>query len=492
MMIFRLNDRDFLNLPEKLKNDLNLSVIEGGFATAMGTLIGGAFLIGFALQLGADNLTTGILVSLPLLANLTQVIGSYIINQVGDTKKVCILSVILHRIAWLLIIIAPVFLLQVNMLDLRIWVFVMLLGVASVFASISSISWNSWMADLVPRGLRGRFFAYRNMISQIAGMIIAVLAGWFIDYWLKFSPDSIFQSYGFIILFSIAILFGIISIILLKKISRSDRKIERKPNFFKKLKLPFKDSNFSRFILFTSCWGFVVGIVGPFFNVHMIKTLDIPFVMITFFAVISGIMGIIGLSFWGKFIDRFGAKTLLLFCSFGASLVPFFWIFTYPGNYSIIWFAEIISGFFWSGVGLASGTLMMNLAPGEENTVYFAVFSAVAGISGALAPIFGGFLSELFLKVNLLGLSGIKLLFLTSTLLRFSSISLIRTFEVKDSESIEDIFEKFNSWQRMIPIYNFNRFSIFNHNYRSNIVFSMSRGILKLAVKAEKKLKKLK
>ena len=56
---------------EKVDRALKLSIMDGFFATIMGSLAGGIFLMGYALKvLKAENYQIGILASLPLFANL--------------------------------------------------------------------------------------------------------------------------------------------------------------------------------------------------------------------------------------------------------------------------------------------------------------------------------------------------------------------------------------------------------------------------------------
>ncbi|MFP4017449.1 MAG: MFS transporter [Halanaerobiales bacterium] len=485
-------DPDYAELDPALKKDMKISTLEGAFATLMGTLIGGAFLTGFAISLGADSFIIGILAALPLLANTVQIFGSYLIDRMGDTRRVCIRYVILHRIFWLLIIISPFLLLRVQLTDIRIWVFVILLAVASLCASIASVSWTSWMADLIPQKIRGRFFASRNMVAQIVGMITAILAGFFIDYWQGLSGNAQSQSYGFIYLFAIGTIFGSISIFLLRKTRQSKKVINNDGGFLKKLKLPFKYHSFKHLIIFTACWGFAVSLVSPFFSVYMIKTLEIPFSIITLFGVISGLTGIIGMRLWGKFIDRYGPKPLLYLCSIGASIIPTLWIFSTPENYTIIWYINIISGFFWAGIGLASSNMMMNLAPSEDNAVFFAVFAAITGITGALAPVFGGFLGNLYNNIEIFSISGLKLLFISSSILRLSTIILLRRVRVINNATIKEVFAKFNNWHKFLPLYNMSRFSVFNLNHRGNITFLVTRGIINIEMILEELMKKKK
>lgn len=121
------------------------------------------------------------------------------------------------------------------------------------------------MSDLIPKEIRGRFFARRDIAARLAGMVLVVLAGWFIDYWKSIFPANMrLQSYGFTILFAAGTIAGFISIFLLKKTTESMKKDLNSEYFFKKLKLPLQDKNFKNFILFSLVWGFSVNLVGLF------------------------------------------------------------------------------------------------------------------------------------------------------------------------------------------------------------------------------------
>ena len=102
-----------------------------------------------------------------------------------------------------------------------------LIGISSIFASITSVSWMSWMSDLIPKEIRGRFFARRDIAARIVGMLLVVLAGRFIDYWNNaYSANSVIQSYGFTILFTVGTIAGFISIVLLRKMNGPQENVQ--------------------------------------------------------------------------------------------------------------------------------------------------------------------------------------------------------------------------------------------------------------------------
>ncbi|MDW7656502.1 MAG: MFS transporter [Bacillota bacterium] len=236
------------------------------------------------------------------------------------------------------------------------------------------------------------------------------------------------------------------------------------------------------FMIFSIAWGFSTGIVGPFFSVYMINTLQIPFSIITLFGVAAGLSSILGFKVWGAMIDKIGAKPLSILCGIGGSFVPFLWIFASPENYLVIWASNILSGLFFAGIGLASTGLMMNLASGKTSSVYFAVFAAVTSLLGAVAPIAGGAIGDFFrskvLYDGIIRLSDIRLLFLTSTTLRLLSLTLIRFIVTPETVSVSQLFASISQYQKFLPLYQLQNAASTGMSYIENATTNMSRGVI--------------
>ncbi len=476
-------------IDETLRRDIRLSVTEASLSTVMGTFIGGAFLIGFALTLGAGDFEIGLLASLPLLANLIQIAGSVIVARVGSRKKVCSIYLFFHRLMWACVAALPLVVFRDRLEDARVWIFMGLLTVASVCASVTGIAWTSWIADLVPKEVRGRFFSRRNIVAQVVGMVLAVAGGRFIDVWTAASTSDQMRGYGFMILFGIGTVFGIAGVIVLRRISEPDLEAGDGESFIAQLRKPFEDANFRTFMIFSVAWGFATGIVGPFFSVYLINTLEIPFSVITLFGVVAGISTILGTKLWGGLIDRLGPKPLSLICGIGGCFTPVFWIFATPENYAVIWVSHFVSGFFFSGIGLAATGMMMNLAPSRNNAVFFAVFAAVTGLFGALAPIAGGALGELYrgraLYQGFVDLSDIRLLFITSTALRLLSLPVLRFIRIPDAVSVKDMFASISSYQRFLPLYAIPSVASAGMSYVENATANLSRSVVSVERKID-------
>ena len=91
-------------LENRYSQSKNRFYLESSFSFANFTLLNGIFLIGFALALGANNLQLGLLLAIPLFANLLQLTSAFILEITGTRKVTTLVSLLLGRVAWIPII----------------------------------------------------------------------------------------------------------------------------------------------------------------------------------------------------------------------------------------------------------------------------------------------------------------------------------------------------------------------------------------------------
>ena len=418
---------------------LKLSIIDGSLSAIMVSLCGGIFLIGFVVKvLQADTSKIGILASLPLIANLVQLFGSYIIEKTGKSKALCVFSAAASRILWILIILLPLKLLPLAS-DLHIWIVIGVIAFSSIFASLAGVGWMSWMSDLVPEKIRGAYFGRRNMITTFFGMLFIVSGGRFISIWeARFGEES---PYGFIILFAIGLSAGLASILFLRKIpaGRPAVKTGEKNDFsLSKFLSPFKNSNFRKIMFFAAFWLFAVNFAAPFYGVFMINNLNLEFSLITVFGTAATIATIIMMNIWGPINDKLGSRPVIIVSTLMLSLIPILWIISTPDNYYIpVMAAHIASGAFMAGAGLSQFNILLKLSPKEGKSVFLALFAATTGFAGAVAPVAGGavfnYLKPYTLNLSGLSISGFQLLFLFSAAM--IALSILLALRIKEEGS---------------------------------------------------------
>lgn len=369
-----------------------MSVYDGAFATMMGSLCGGIFLVGFALNvLGANALQVGILAALPVSANIAQIIGSILVERYGYRRFLCIVCVTAARLFWLPILGLP-FLLFGEVADPRIWILVGLVGISCLLGSISGVAWLGWMSDLIPGDIRGRFFARRNIVCAAAGMVVVLAGGAFLNFWEgRFGREDPF---GYMILFSIGLVLGMISSWFLSRVH--DPKAGPAPPgvhglSWAALISPFRDGNFRALIIYVGLFMFVTQMAGPFYAVYMIENLGVDFGTITWLITFATLASLFMLRIWGPIADEMGNKPILIVAGFAHALIPLIWVVAQEGvYYQALVLAHIASGVFYAALMLAHVNVLIKLSPEKGRSFYIAAFNTTLGLAVAVAPIVGG------------------------------------------------------------------------------------------------------
>ena len=381
---------------EEIQSGLRSVIRDGMASTAMVTLTGGAFLVAFALKLGASNLVIGLLAAIPPLAQLLQIPSIYLVEKIRNRRAISMTASTGGRVFWLLIASIP--LVFSREAGLTLLLVAILLNAA--FTAVSNCSWNSWMRDLVPQDRLGAFFSRRMSLSVGLGIALSLAAAFYIDYWKKQFPN--FELYGYSILFAGGFIAGMIGVYFISTIPEPRMAPgEEKEHFFALLVQPFKDSNFKELIMFLGSWNFAINLAAPFFTVYMLKRLQLDLSLIIVFTVLSQIMNIAFLRIWGRFSDRYSNKSVLgvsgpLFIgcilAFTFTAMPEKHMLTIP----LLVLIHIFMGISVAGVTLATGNIGLKLAPKGQATAYLAANSLVNSLAAGIAPILGGRFVDFF------------------------------------------------------------------------------------------------
>jgi MFS family permease len=377
---------------DQIRRGLRYSIIDGILANVMIALTSGVFLTGFALDLGASNIEIGILASLPILANLFQVVSAYLMEHEIRRKRFFISTATFSRSLWLAIILFPGVLFPRG--GEAVWTMIAIIALSSVFAALSGVVWLSWMRDLVPTTHLGRYFASRNRWCNLSLLTATLLGARILDVWRSHFPQN--ATLGFVIIFTIGLAFGIVAILPASRVPDP-----HKPHpdsgepFLRLLKEPLRDSNFRRLVFYSMAWGFALNIASPFMAVYMLEDLHISFTTISIFTIIENLIFFSAVIAWGRLADRFGNKPVLVVACTAGSLSAILWIFSSPRNYVIIPFIYALNGIAFSAIPLAMNNILLKLSPTRHNTVYLSVFAAMTALGAAIAPIIGGAFGQL-------------------------------------------------------------------------------------------------
>lgn len=414
-----------------IRKTLKLSIISGILNQVYSTLSGSgsAFLTKFMVMLNATPMQFAILSSISTISQLFQPFGVLITKKLKKRKNVLLFFQFLGCSISLFYGVLPF----INLPDYKINIFLSLFFLSVSILSISGNIWIGWITDIVPLRFRGRFF---SIISQFA-MVTAILSGYifslFLDYFEKFGLLNL--SKGFLIIFSISVLFSFLALFYLSKIPEKEKNIEKENN----LKLffsPLYDKNYRKFVLYNCWWMLAIGIGAPFWQPFMLKKLHMSLFEIQIYNSINIIFSILIIRFWGKTIDKYGNKTAMRFIILLGGLNPIVWLFVNPQNYYILYIEAITSGIMWAGAGLVSTNFVLSISPPDKRQIYSGLSGAFAGIFMMSTMLLSGLFIQTVKTINLANLEPEQILFGCSGIARWSAIIPLTLIFEKHSRPI--------------------------------------------------------
>ena len=364
-------------------------------AEAMATLTGGAFLIALALKLGASNFQIGILVALPTISPVFQLLGIYLVRKYQNRKLITVFSSALARGPLLLVSILPfLFSPQISLVFLIIFLFFHYL-----FGSVSGCSWNSWMKDLVPDNMLGRYFSNRSRMIQILSVSLSFLIAFVLDYVKVHNPTWEVKTYS--VMFAVGGVLGLLGVLLLAKTPEPEMEAMQS-NLFRLFRKPLKDINFRNMIIFNTSWAFAIGLAAPFFSVYLLKMLHLSLSYVVFLNILSQGTNILFIRIWGKFSDQYSNKSILRICAPIYLCCILGWTFTTmpnPHTFTIPLLVLIytFNGIAVAGINLSMSNIGIKLAPRQgDAAVYLTVRAIIVAAVAGTAPLIGGFFADFF------------------------------------------------------------------------------------------------
>ncbi|APV44401.1 putative arabinose efflux permease, MFS family [Dehalogenimonas formicexedens] len=385
-----------------VNKSLRLSVFDGAAFNAMMGLTQD-FMSPFALALKASTAQIGLLASLPNLALALSQLGSpWISERLRSRKSLLVPMVITQAVLWL-----PIFIMPQLFHNMAVWWLIALFTAGSVFGALGNPAWGSMMADLVPAGMRGRYFGFRNRIGGATLLACFFLGGLV----LQASSNQIMLGFG--LLFGAAVIFRLASAYFLSKMYEPPMRRCNDPwHPFHELKtLPA--TPVGRLSLFVGAMMLATYVASPFFAVYMLNDLGFGYGAFVVVTASASVANFLFMGFWGRRADRSGHLQIVRVTALMIPLVPVLWLAGHNIIYLIV--IQVFSGFAWSGFNLSGTNLLYEAAAPERRTRAIAVFNALSGTAMCIGAAVGGLIAT-----RLPEISGQSLLtlFLISGILR--------------------------------------------------------------------------
>ncbi len=372
-----------------LQNRSQLAYVsrEAAYAQVFISLTGGAFLTGLALFLGASDFEIGVVAALPFIAQAAQLLSPWLMPIAGGRKKITMLGLTAGRLLWLPLI--PVLFLSGAW---RLNVLFAILLLSSVATMLATPAWFSWMADIVPRRIRGRFFGTRSAVIAVATLIATVGGSVALDMLL--SRDM--EAAGFGLLLALALVAGFWALRVMQRLPDSNSRTEPIRYNLKEMLKPLSDTKFRGLLKVFFTWNLSIGLSAGFFAPHMLLNLKMSFFQIGVYSAGATLVAIATNRPWGKLIDRFGPRAVLTTCAAGISLIPLVWLFPRADYLWVLIPEAIYSGLLWTGFNLAAFTIPLDKSPRERRPAYLAMFAVITGIAFFIGSVLAGFIADVY------------------------------------------------------------------------------------------------
>lgn len=395
-------------IKKETKEAMKLNTVEGAFAVASDNLTI-PYLGLFALAFGATPSQIGMLTAFPnFMGNVLQIPAALLAERQKDKRILPIVGGLINRSSWLLMAFLPFMFPQ----EQRVNVVIFLATFRIMAANLGLPAWTALQASLIPRSMRGKYYANRNMVLNTCAVLATFLANFLLR--LEF-PIS------YRIIFIVASIWGLLSVYLFTKITfdqvppkdHAGSQQSYLTDFKTFLKEVGLQKDFRNYIVSAFFWGFGIHMASPLFVVFFVEDLGGPPGFWALFSAVNLGSMVLLQRYWGRLADFFGQKSVMLLSGLGIITLPLWWWIS-PS----IWFPffiHVVNGVFWGGYNLASFNLLLEITPDENRSVYVGVYNTLMGVAMAIGPLLGGFAAERF---------GLKPIFLVSFVIRTFALYL--------------------------------------------------------------------
>ena len=434
-----MKEEDKEKVLEKVEDTLEkertrkLSIKEGSYSSVMSGMTS-EYVTPFALALNASNSQIGFLSSFAgIISPIAQIFGSKLIEKYSR-KAIIVLFVTLQALMWLPVALLALFFWRGILTEYLPFFLIGFYGIYAIFGALAGPAWFSLMGDLVPDGIRGKYFSGRNKVASIVVMASAITASFILDY---FKTKGLVLL-GFATLFIIATIFRLLSANLFRKHYEPQLKLNDGYYFsFWQFVKKAPSNNFGRFVIFVAIFYFAVYLASPFFAVYMLKDLGFSYKTLMLVNLSATFFSIIFMSAWGKFADQYGNKKLLKLGAILIGLMPILWILS-PSPIYLFLVPQLVSGIGWAAFNLAASNFIYDAVTRERRAICVAYYNMLIGIGIFLGAGIGGILAQ---HLTISFMSTLLFIFLISGVARLLASFMLA--KVKEPRNVAEVKESF-------------------------------------------------
>lgn len=340
----------------------------------------------------------GLLTAMPFLANFCQIFVAPFLSRWRSPRSVSVFAATCNMILWAVLAVILGYI-PADRPDLAATWLIGWFFVSSLFGAVAGVTWNAWVQEWVPARLRGKYFGRRNRFLQISVLTFLLVTGWVLARWDYAIPAFQAIIVGAVILRMFSLHWQTLTP------ARAHRPAPAATlSLGEQIGVLRRSHSLLWFIAFGATWSFAANCFGPFYHVFMFEQLNLSAWDVGILSTVSAFGGALALPGWGRLLDRYGNRPVMVFSLLVWQLVNFLWCFLTPRNHTMMYVIWALGGMTSMGAIASAGfvlgqfTILLRLIPLEAKSLAIGLNLAVTSLSAAIAPIVGGMILNAALR----------------------------------------------------------------------------------------------
>ena len=359
----------------------------------------------------------GLIVSLPFWCNIVQLVVTPTLGRWFSMRQIFVTSIWLHIACWAMLGVCLVLAPEWSKAHA-----VPLAGgcilAAGMVASVMGVSWTAWMQAWVPEPVRGTYFARRNRLAQVSNFLFLLLSG------LVLMRPELPVIAG-LILFACAM--RAVSAVMAHRTPAMGDPVAAVPVSWGRQWQSLRENKpFLRTVMFIAAWGAVLNGYGAFQPVFMLRSLSDSAGAASLPLALSLLFGALSLPAWGKLLDTYGARPVLMCAVPLWAVVSLPWALVTKDTQALLYVVWALTGAVNAGIVIGQMNLLMKLMPRESKALAVGFSIAAASAGTAIAPILTGQLLEMLFARGWSELQAYHAFFATMPVMAVGVLILLR------------------------------------------------------------------
>ena len=413
--------------PAQLPGIMWKHIFTGALGTIWGSLITGIFFVYLGTRIGMTLFQWGLLGAIVSWALCAEIISALATHRLRLRKPIWFFCALGDRTLRFLGILVALWFWRTGRAHAAL-VLIIAISFASFLGAMSTAPWFSWLADLIPEKIHGRFWGRRT--AWIAALVTAVTIPAAI---LMDQTREQWKLELTVIVFLAATVLGLLDLLIHVTIPEPRMASPPESNVVAEVLLPVRDARFRPWLIFNAAFAFPVGLGGALSVVFCLQNLELQrhfaaaMVVLTIVPTLSSVLT----AGWsGALIDRVGTKRVMFWSSISWATIPAFWIFATPAT-AVFWVgaSNVVGGIGANTAMANAGTkYVTRFPPPEQRAMYIAVsdtaYFIVTGLGALAAGLISKALADWQWAAGGWTFNVFHLLFASSVILRFAAVAL--------------------------------------------------------------------